>query len=103
LFWPQQEGRLKGAITVSEEGVRTEEFSISGDEAVAKAKELVQEGNVRRLILKTEEGKTLIEVPLTVGVGVAAGMVLVAPVLAAIGALAAIATDLTLVVEREQE
>ena len=81
--------------------IRTEEFSISGDECVAKVKEIVQEGNVRRLILKTEGGKTLIEVPLTVGVGVAAGVVLLAPVLAAIGAAAAIATDLTLVVERE--
>ncbi len=88
---------------MSEGKVSVEEFSISGDEAVAKAKELVQEGNVRRLILKTEEGKTLIEVPLTVGVGVAAGMVLVAPVLAALGALAAIATDLTMVVERDEE
>ena len=88
---------------MSEGKVSVEEFSISGDEAVAKAKELVQEGNVRRLILKTEEGKTLIEVPLTVGVGVAAGMVLVAPVLAALGALAAIATDLTIAVERGEE
>jgi hypothetical protein len=70
---------------------------------VAKIKEIVQEGNVRRLILKTEEGNTLIEVPLTVGVGVAAGVVLLAPVLAAIGALAAVATDLTIVVEREGE
>jgi hypothetical protein len=88
---------------MSEDKVSIEEFSISGDEAVAKAKELVQEGNVRRLILKTEEGKTLIEVPLTVGVGVSAGIVLVAPVLAALGALAAIATDLTMVVERDEE
>jgi hypothetical protein len=88
---------------MGEGSVRTEEFSISGDEAVAKIKEIVQEGNVRRLILKTEEGNTLIEVPLTVGVGVAAGVVLLAPVLAAIGALAAVATDLTIVVEREGE
>jgi hypothetical protein len=88
---------------MGEGNVRTEEFSISGDEAVAKVKEIAQEGNVRRLILKTEEGKTLIEVPLTVGVGVAAGVVLLAPVLAAIGALAAVATDLTIVVEREGE
>ena len=82
---------------MGEGSVRTEEFSISGDEAVAKVKEIVQEGNVRRLILKTEEGNTLIEVPLTVGVGVAAGVVLLVPVLAAIGALAAVATDLTIV------
>jgi hypothetical protein len=86
-----------------EEKARTEVFEVSGDEVVAKAKALVKEGNVRRLILKTEEGNTLIEVPVTVGVGVAAGLVLLAPVWAAIGALAAIATDLTLVVEREED
>ena len=88
---------------MGEEKARTEVFELSGDEVVAKAKQLVREGNVRRLILKTEGGNTLIEVPVTVGVGVAAGLVLLAPVWAAIGALAAIATDLTLVVEREED
>jgi len=47
---------------------RTEEFKISGDELLAKARELVREGNVRRLIIKNGEGRTLIEIPLTVGV-----------------------------------
>jgi Flp pilus assembly pilin Flp len=75
---------------------RTESFSISGDEMLAKAKQLLHEGNVRRLIIKNEKGVTLIEVPLTVGVIGAALL----PVLAAIGAIAAIATDCTLVVER---
>jgi len=88
---------------MGEEKARTEVFEVSGDEVVAKAKALVKEGNIRQLILKTEEGNTLIEVPVTVGVGVAAGLVLLAPVWAAIGALAAIAKDLTLVVEREEE
>ena len=81
--------------------VRIEEHSVSGDEVVAKVKEIAKEGNARRIILKNEDGKTLIEVPLNVGVGVAAGVVLLAPVLAAIGALAALATNLTLAVERE--
>ena len=85
---------------MGEERVRTEVASVSGDEVVAKVKEIVAEGNVRRVTLKTEGGKTLIEVPLTVGAGVAAGVVLLAPVLAAIGALAAIVTDLELVIER---
>jgi hypothetical protein len=88
---------------MGEEKTRTEVFELSGDEVVAKAKELLREGNVSRLIIKTEKGKTLIEVPVTVGAGVAAGLVLLAPVWAAIGALAAIATDLTLVVEREED
>jgi len=73
-----------------------DEFTISGDQVVAKVKELVREGNVRRLIIQNEEGRTLVEVPLTVGViGVA-----LAPVFAAVGALAALATRCTIVVER---
>lgn len=73
-----------------------DEFTISGDQVVATVKELVREGNVRRLIIKNEEGRTLVEVPLTVGViGVA-----LAPVFAAVGALAALATKCTIVVER---
>ena len=75
---------------------RTEEFKLRGEEVIAKVKELVHEGNVRRLIIKNEDGATLIEVPLTVGV---LGAVLL-PVWAAIGAIAALATDCTIVVER---
>ena len=75
---------------------RTEEFKLRGEEVIAKVKELVHEGNVRRLIIKNEDGTTLIEVPLTVGV---LGAVLL-PVWAAIGAIAALATDCTIVVER---
>lgn len=82
------------------EQIRTEEFRVDGDQVIAKVKELVNEGNVRRLILKTDDGKTLIEVPLTFGViGVGLG-VLLAPVLAAIGAIAALVTRLNIVVER---
>jgi len=75
---------------------KTEEFKISGDEMLAKVRELVHEGNVRRLIIKSESGVTLLEVPLTIGVIGAALL----PVLAAVGALAAVATDCTIVVER---
>ena len=87
---------------MSEDKVRTEEFKVSADETVAKIKEIVAEGNVRRIIIQTEEGKTLIEFPLTIGVAAAAGVLLLAPLLAAVGVLAAIVTDLTLVVEREE-
>lgn len=77
---------------------RTQEFTINGDEVVAKVKELVHEGNVRRVIIKNEDGRTMLEVPLTLGlVGVA-----FMPVLAAIGAAAALATRCTIVVEREE-
>jgi hypothetical protein len=87
---------------MNEGKVRTEEFKVTADSAVAKIKEIIAEGNVRRIIIQTEEGKTLIEFPLTVGVAAAAGVLLLAPLLAAVGALAAIVTDLTIVVEREE-
>ena len=85
--------------TQTEGKVRKEEFKITGDELVAKIKELIHEGNVNRLIIKNEEGKTLIEVPLTLGVVGA----IVAPVWAAIGAIAALASNLTIVVQRLEE
>jgi len=84
---------------MSEEKVRTEEFKVSGEGLVAKVKELVHEGNIRRIIVKNEEGKVLIEIPLTLGV---VGAVLV-PTLAAIGAIAALVTDCTIVVEKVEE
>jgi CBS domain-containing protein len=87
---------------MSEENVRTEVFKVSADETVAKVKEIVAEGNVRRIIIQNEDGKTLIEFPLTVGVAAAAGVLLLVPLLAAVGVLAAIVTDLTIVVEREE-
>jgi hypothetical protein len=76
---------------------RTQEFSLNGDEVVAKVKELIHEGNIRRIIIKNEDGRTMLEVPLTIGVIGAALL----PILAAIGAAAAIATRCTLVVERD--
>jgi len=78
---------------------RTEEFKLSGGEIINKIKELIHEGNIRRIILKNEEGKVFMEIPLTVGlVGVA-----VAPILAAVGAIAALVSKLTLVVEKIED
>jgi hypothetical protein len=77
---------------------RSQEFTISGDEVVAKVKELIHEGNIRRLIIKNEDGRTMLEIPLTLGLVGAALL----PVLAAIGAAAAIATRCTIVVERDE-
>jgi Flp pilus assembly pilin Flp len=74
----------------------TEEFRLSGDDIVAKVKELVHEGNVRRIIIKDGDGNTLIEFPLTAGlIGVA-----LLPVYAAIGAAVALAANCTILVER---
>jgi len=81
---------------MSEQKVRTEEFKIDGDRLVAKAKELTRAGNIRRIIIKNEDGKPLIDLPLTWGV---VG-VLIAPQLAAIGAVAALISHATIVVEK---
>ena len=75
---------------------RTEEFRLSGGEILNKVKEIIHECNARRIILKDENGKTFLEIPLTVGV---VGAVIV-PTLAAIGAIAALASNLTIVVEK---
>lgn len=77
----------------------TEEFKISGEELLGKVKQLIKEGNVRRIIIKNKEGKVLVELPLTIGV---VGAVF-APVLAAVGAIAALVTECTIVVEREDD
>ncbi len=78
--------------------VRREEFSVSADNLIEKVKQLIHEGNITRIIVKDDKGKTLLEIPATVGV---AGIVLV-PWLAALGAIAALATNCTLVVERRE-
>ncbi len=74
----------------------TEEFRVTGEAVLAKIKDLVHEGNVRRIIIKNEEGRVLIEVPLTAGV---VGAILL-PQLAAISAIAVLATNCTILVER---
>ena len=81
---------------MSEERVRVDEYQVTGDDLLGKVKELVHEGNIRRIIIKNEEGKRLIEIPLTVGV---IGIALL-PVWAAIGAIAALVTDCTILVEK---
>ena len=74
-----------------------EEFEVKGEDLLAKIKELIKEGNIRKITIKSEEGKTLIQIPLTLGV---VGAILL-PVWAAIGAIAAIVTKATISVERE--
>lgn len=75
---------------------KTEEFTVNGEELLAKVKSLINEGNIRRIIIKDVDGKTLVELPVTIGVVGA----LFAPVLAAVGAIAALVTKCTIVVER---
>ena len=75
-----------------------EEFQVSADDLLARVKELIKEGNIRRVIIRNEHGENLIEIPVTIGVLGA----LVAPQLAAIGAIAALATRCTIAVERKK-
>ena len=84
---------------MSEEKVRTEEFRVQGDEIKAKVKELLHEGNVRRISIRNEEGRVLIDLPLSVGV---VG-VLVKPKLLALGAIAALVTNGSIVVEKVEQ
>jgi len=84
---------------MSEQKVRAEEFKIQGDMIISKIKELVHEGNIRRIIIKDEEGKSLMDIPLTAGV---AGAIL-APKLAALGTIIAMTKHGTIIVEKIEE
>jgi hypothetical protein len=81
---------------MSEEKIHTEEFQVKGEEIVSKIKEILHEGNIRRVVIKNESGRILIDIPLTIGV---VGALLV-PQLAAIGAIAALLSHGTIVVEK---
>jgi hypothetical protein len=85
---------------VTEERVRVEEFSISGDDLVTKVRELIHQGNIRRIIIKNEEGRPLIEIPLTIGVvgGVIGATVF--PIVAALGAIGALVAHLKIAIEK---
>ncbi|HXJ38169.1 MAG TPA: DUF4342 domain-containing protein [Bryobacteraceae bacterium] len=84
---------------MSEFGKFFEEVKLTGQELAGKVRDLIHEGNVRRIIIKDEHGNTFIEIPVTVA---AVGAVF-APVLAAVGAIAAMAAKFTIVVEKERE
>ncbi len=86
----------------TEEKVGVEEFRITGDALVTKFKELIHEGNIRRIIIKNEAGWILIEIPLTVGV--VGGVISAAlfPVIAAVGVIGSMVAHLTIVVEKRE-
>jgi len=75
-----------------------ESFRVSGDDILKKVKEIIKEGNARRIIIKNDKDETIIEFPVTVG---AIGVVL-APLFAAVGVIAALATDCTIIVEKRE-
>ncbi|HNS16318.1 MAG TPA: DUF4342 domain-containing protein [Bacteroidales bacterium] len=76
-----------------------EEFKVKGQELLDKVKDIIHEGNIRRIVIKNDDGKTILEFPLTFGV---IGAVLV-PILAAVGAVAALAVDYTIEVYKTEE
>ncbi len=75
-----------------------EEFSVSSENLIERVKELLHEGNVTRIVVKNEEGKVLLEIPATIGI---IGVML-APWLAALGTIAALASNCKIVVERRE-
>jgi CBS domain-containing protein len=94
----EKDDRFCHACGASIGKVVSEEFTVSADNLVDRVKELLHEGNVTRLIVKDEGGKVLLEIPVTVGV---VGVV-IAPWLAALGVIAALATRCRIVVERRE-
>jgi len=77
-----------------------EEIKVKGNELVDKVRDIIEEGNARRIIIKKDD-KTVMELPLSIGVGGMTAAILFAPVLAAVGAFAALVSDVRIVIERE--
>ena len=84
---------------MSDERTRTEELTISGEKLVSTVKEIIRQGNVRRVSVRSKDGETLIDIPLTLGV---VGTLLL-PTVAALGTIAALVAQCTIVVERIEE
>jgi hypothetical protein len=97
----EQPGGMDHA-TEQDEHTFTEQIEIAASDLVDRTKELIEEGNVRRIIIRNEEDEVLMEVPLTAGVVVGGAVTIVAPVLAALGALAALLTHVKIAVVRER-
>jgi hypothetical protein len=83
-------------MTPTDQRPRLEEFEVSGEKLLSTIKDLIQQGNIRRITIKNESGSTLIEIPLTIGL---VGVILL-PQLAAVGAIAALVTRCTIVLEK---
>ena len=88
-----------GADQSTENDSGRERYRVAGDKVVEKLKELLHEGNVRHIVIKNDDGKTLIEIPVSIGV---AGALLI-PVWAGVGAVAAVVTKCTIEIERQEE
>ena len=98
-----EQPRAMDHTTEEDEHTFTEQIEIAASDLVERTKELIEEGNVRRLIIRNEEDEVLLEVPLTAGVVVGGAVTIVAPVLAALGALAALLTHAKIEVVRARQ
>src|SRR6476469_4233505 len=99
---PTVETHVFASEFATEEKVRVEEFKISADSLIAKVKELIQQGKLRRLVIKNSQGRTLADIPLMAGlVGGVAGSV-VFPIAAVLAAVEAVVAHLTVAIERKE-
>ncbi|MCC3531309.1 MAG: DUF4342 domain-containing protein [Microcoleus sp. PH2017_22_RUC_O_B] len=99
---PTVETPLFTSEFVTEEKVRVEEFKISADSLIGKVKELIEQGKLRRLVIKNSEGRILADIPLMAGlVGGVAGSV-VFPIAAILATVGAVVAHLTVVIERKE-
>ena len=80
----------------------TEKFTVKGSQLIEKVKQLIHEGNIRKVRLLHEE-RTILEIPLSIGAPAAAVTILAVPLLAALGAFAALVTECTIEVEKAEE
>ena len=92
----QKDANFCSHCGISTKEIKTEEFKVSADDLVKTVKQILHEGNVRSIIVKDDKGKTLLDIPVTVGI---VGTI-IAPWLAALGVIGALATNCTIVVER---
>lgn len=95
----QKDAKFCSSCGASVKEVIKEEFTIKSDDLIKTVKKLLHEGNVRRIIIKDEKGKLLLEIPVTIGVVGA----IIAPWLAALGVIGALATNCTIVVVRKKK
>lgn len=86
----------------AEERNLNEQFEVAGNQLVDRVKGLIDEGNVRRLIIRNQDGRTLLEIPLTAGVAVGGAVLWLNPVLAGLGAIAALLARVTIEIVREE-
>lgn len=86
-----------------QEGTRTEEIEVASDELVGRVKEFIEDASVRRVIVRNADGQTLLEVPVAAGAAVAGALVLFTPVLAALGAMAALVADFKVEIVRSED